>query len=240
MIVTEIIPHTLSSADAASADGRRLLTEAYTRTEPSYVRLNMITSVTGSAAGDDGTSETLTNRVDRMILGIIRRDADVVLVGAQSVRAEGYVVPRSARLAIVTTSGDLSGHRLTLEPGAAADQVLLVCPADRAAELAARTSIHGVQVVAVAGGPHLAPAAIIEALAERDLRRVVCEGGPGLASQFAEAGVIDEYCVTVAPVIEQADAPFLRVGHDSRPVTDVAGMVVDGSGFSYLRLRRRT
>ncbi|WP_181134458.1 dihydrofolate reductase family protein, partial [Rathayibacter sp. AY1D5] len=71
----------------------------------------MIASVTGSSTGSDGTSETLTNRVDRTILGVVREQADVVLVGAASVRAEGYRVPRRVPLAVVSASGDLAGHR---------------------------------------------------------------------------------------------------------------------------------
>ncbi len=234
LLITEVVPRTLASADLA--EGTEWLRARYMREGP-YVRLNMITSLTGSAAGQDGTSETLTSRIDRSILGVIRRDADVVVVGAQSVRAEGYVVPRSARLAVVTSSGRLEGHRLTLEAAAEPDWVLLVCPAAAAAELAERVIPFGAQVVPVAGGPQLEPRAILGALADRGLTRVVCEGGPSLAAQFAAAGVIDEYCVTVAPVIEPAHEPFLRVGDAQRPHTEVTGMLVDEAGFSYLRLR---
>ncbi|BDV30635.1 dihydrofolate reductase family protein [Microbacterium terricola] len=238
MIVTEVVPRTGASTDVTSDEGRTWIAERYARPDPAYVRLNMITSLTGSAAGSDGTSETLTNRVDRRILGVLRADADVVVVGAQSVRAEGYVVPRTARLAIVTGSGDLAGHRLSLEAGASPDRVLIVCPQSRADEIAARVLPHGVQVVAVPDdGGRLQPAAIVAALAERGLRRLVCEGGPTLAAQFAEAGLIDEYCVTVAPALEPAAHAFLPV--QRRLATDVAGMLVDEAGFSYLRLRVR-
>ena len=237
MIVTEVLPRTLASADVSTAEGREWLRERYHRSGSAYVRLNMITSLTGSAAGPDGTSETLTNRVDRAILGVIRADADVVVVGAQSVRAEGYVVPRTARLAVVTASGDLTGHRLSLGPGSAPDRVLIVCPEAIAPSLADRASPHGVQVVGIPGGDRLHPQEIIDALAARGLARVVCEGGPSLAAQFTAAGVIDEYCISVAPTLEPVEQPFLRVG--ARPGTEVGGMLVDPSGFSYLRLRTR-
>ena len=185
------------------------------------MRLNMITSLTGSASGSDGTSESLTSRVDRAILGVIRAAADVVVVGAQSVRAEGYVVPRSSRLAIVTASGDLTGHRLSLGPDASPDRVLLVCPAAIAAELRRRAPRRTASRSCPCPAPRrLEPRAIVEALAARGLRRIVCEGGPTLASQFASAGIIDEYCVTVAPVLEPADRPFLEravaTGHRGR------------------------
>jgi riboflavin biosynthesis pyrimidine reductase len=99
--------------------------------------------------------------------------------------------------------------------------------------------VHGVTVVGVPGDAPLAPAAVVDALRAHGFARIVCEGGPTLASQFAGAGVIDEYCVTVAPAIEPAEHPFVRVDAASRPATDVAGMLVDAEGFSYLRLRRR-
>ncbi|KAA9110529.1 dihydrofolate reductase family protein [Microbacterium rhizomatis] len=238
LLVTEVVPRSLSAADVATEHGREWLRARYAR-EGSYVRLNMITSLTGSAAGEDGTSETLTSRIDRGILGVIRRDADVVVVGAQSVRAEGYVVPRTARLAIVTGSGRLAGHRLSLEPGAESDRVLLICPATVADEVSRSAAAYGAVVVPVAGDAHLSPRAILDALAARGLTRVVCEGGPTLAAQFAAAGVIDEYCVSVAPVIEPAHAPFLSVTAEGRPRTEVAGMLVDEAGFSFLRLRAR-
>lgn len=236
MILTEVVPRTLASADVSTDDGRDWLRERYARHDEAYVRLNMITTLTGAAWGSDGTSETLTSRIDRAVLGVIRAAADVVLVGAQSVRAEGYVVPRSARLAIVTASGDLSGHRLSPGPGSPADRVLVLCPASVADAVSAH-DLPGVQVVPVAGGDRLHPRAIVAALADRGLRRIVCEGGPALATQFADAGVIDEYCITVAPVVEPVPRAVLDVV--ARPATEVAGALVDESGFSYLRLRTR-
>lgn len=244
--LVELLPATLDAVEVPSAEASTFLANRYERGDAPYVRLNMITSVNGAAAGADGTSDTLTNRVDRTILGVIRGDADVVLVGAQSVRAEGYVLPRAALLAVVTRSGSLGGHRLHARDGTTHRRVLIVCPegspADRdgvqlgdsiEAEIIPVTATHA------DGIPSLAPAAIIAALHARGLHRIVCEGGPALASQFVEAGVIDEYCLTVAPTVEAASAPLFAVSASARPETEVAGMLVDGAGFSYLRLRAR-
>jgi riboflavin biosynthesis pyrimidine reductase len=114
--------------------------------------------------------------------------------------------------------------------------VLLLCPADRAAAIAAE-SRPGVRVVAVPAKDRMQPADILDVLAGLGQRRVVCEGGPSLATDFAAAGVIDEYCLTVAPAIEPADHPFLRLSARHRLETKLAGMLVDAAGFSYLRLR---
>ncbi|GAB2701187.1 riboflavin biosynthesis pyrimidine reductase [Microbacterium marinum] len=232
MWVTEVVPSSGERVDAASASGREWLTARYRRGDSAYVRLNMITTLTGSAVGSDGTSETLTNRVDRTILGVIRSEADVVVVGAQSVRAEGYVVPRRAHLAVVSRTGDLTGHRLDVSAEAEA-RVLLLLPAG----VTPRNVPAGASVIHLSGTRDLQPSEIVTALTERGMPRIVCEGGPDLASRFAQAGVIDEYCVTSAPVLAPASAPFLSVGADVGLAVD--GMLVDDAGFSYLRLRRR-
>ena len=47
----------------------------------------------------------------------------------------------------------------------------------------------------------IAPAAILDALAERGLRRVLIEGGADTVSRFLAAGCLDRLHVVVAPVI---------------------------------------
>lgn len=238
MRLTPVVPALGETRDIATDAGRRWLAELYAVPDERHVRLNMITTLTGSAVGADGTSETLTSRVDRALLGIIRAHADVVLVGAQTVRAEGYVVPRHARLAILTTTGDLRGHRLG---GATADRVIVLCPAHRVDAVRARSGLPGARIVGIAPSPgaDLSPADAVRALAELGLARIVCEGGPRLGGAFAASGLIDELCVTVAPAIVPAASPFLHLPADAHLDTEVAGMLVDENAFSYLRLRPR-
>ncbi len=234
--LTQVLPRTLVDADVSTPEGRSWLADVYSPEPTNRVRLNMITSLTGSAVGADGTSETLTSRVDRTILGIIRAAADVVLVGASTVRAEGYLAPSTAALAVVTTTGRLDGHRLGDDEGRAG-RILLVCPADRESAVAAERDAQGIdaEVITVPGAADLEPHAILEALQAHGLERVVCEGGPTLASRFVEAQAVDELCVTVAPAIGPAPRPFIQVSDGS--MTSVHGMLVDEAGFSYLRLR---
>jgi riboflavin biosynthesis pyrimidine reductase len=56
--------------------------------------------------------------------------------------------------------------------------------------------------VVVAGTERLTPATIIGALAERGYRRLLTEGGPSLLTQFNEAGLLDDLCLTISPVLE--------------------------------------
>jgi diaminohydroxyphosphoribosylaminopyrimidine deaminase / 5-amino-6-(5-phosphoribosylamino)uracil reductase len=60
----------------------------------------------------------------------------------------------------------------------------------------------GVEILALpAAGGRIAPPAILAALAERGLRRVLIEGGADTVSRFLTAGCLDRLHVMVAPII---------------------------------------
>lgn len=70
-------------------------------------RLNMLIGTDGLTVGADGTSNSLTSTIDRTILRTIRRDADVVIAGAASIRAEGWFLPPHGRMIVLSRSGNL-------------------------------------------------------------------------------------------------------------------------------------
>lgn len=70
-------------------------------------RLNMLVDSENSSVGSDGTSHSLTSQQDRRLLTIIRKDADVLVIGAASVRAEGWFLPPQGRLAVLSQSGNI-------------------------------------------------------------------------------------------------------------------------------------
>lgn len=235
-IVTEVVPRSLSSARIGDEATEAWMSERYALEGDGFVRLNMITTVTAATTGADGTSETITSRTDRYVLGAIRRAADVVLVGAETVRAEGYLLPKTARLAIVTSTGDLGADRLTAGGREDRPPALVLCPAARVGAVRRAVGAAPAEVVAVdADDDRLPPHAIVAALREVGLARIVCEGGAALATQFVEAGAVDEICLTVSPALEPARHPFVTLS--KRVESTVAGMLVDDAGFSYLRLR---
>lgn len=236
-VVTEVVPRTLSSTTIGAEGTDAWMSSRYAVEGERFVRLNMITTITGATAGADGTSNTITSRTDRYVLGAIRRHSDVVVVGAETVRAEGYVLPKTARLAIVTSSGDLAG-RISAEGREDRPPALVLCPESAADSVRRVLQDAPAEVVPVpSDGDRLRPPTILAALHARGLLRVVCEGGPALATQFVAAGVVDEVCVTISPVLEPPRDPFVALAQ--RADARVAGMLVDEAGFSYLRLRLR-
>ena len=223
--------------ETIDGDDRERLLELYRPRSARWLRLNLITSVTGAASGADGTSETLTNPVDRRILGVIRELADAVLIGAQTLRTESYLQPRRSRLAIVTSSGDLGGHRIEAADGEAP---IVICPATAVA--LAKQSLPDAEYLLLepvstssTTGIALAPADIIGALRDNGQESIVCEGGPNLAAQLVDAGLVDEFCLSTSARI--GGAPFPVLGGSAIAERDVVltQLLRDGASSLYAR-----
>ena len=61
---------------------------------------------------------------------------------------------------------------------------------------------QGIEIVELPkSGGQIAPSAILAALAERGLRRILIEGGADTVSRFLAAGCLDRLHVMVAPII---------------------------------------
>lgn len=83
------------------------LSDLYSWPQERSYRLNMLLNFDDSSAGDDGTSNSLTSHEDRRLLKIIRKEADVLIVGAASIRAEGWFLPPLGRVAVLSQSGNI-------------------------------------------------------------------------------------------------------------------------------------
>ena len=170
------------------------------------LRANMVTSLDGAIAVE-GRSAGLGSAGDQRIFAVLRDLADVLLVGAGTIRAEGYGGIRldAERLA--------RRHRWGL---GAAPRVAVVTGGGLAADLGIFTDaeIPPLVITTTAGAQRMAgyPATIVEAgtdgvdlpsmtrtLAELGLHRVLCEGGPGLLGRLIQADLLDELCLTSSP-----------------------------------------
>ncbi|MHA6795206.1 pyrimidine reductase family protein [Pseudonocardia bannensis] len=184
-----------------------------------YVRVNFVSSLDG-AVSVDGRSGGLGSAADKRVFGLLRRLADVILVGAGTVRAENY---RGARrptdgrdtpppIAVVTGSADLDPES-RLFTDTAVPPIILTrasAPAQRRDRLAAA----GGDVVVL---DRLDPAGVIAELGRRGLYRVLCEGGPGLHGDLVAADAVDELCLTVAPLLTGGEAGRIAHGAPATP-----------------------
>ena len=230
------------------------LAEAYAYPDGSpdgsrWLRANMVSSLDG-AARLDGLSEGLSSEADKRIFGVLRALADVVLVGAETARAEGYrparardqfAAARAARgqgpaAAIAVVSGRLDlDLKLPLFTEPLVPTIVVTC-ADAPAE-ALRAAAEVAQVV-IAGEQRVDLPTAVAALAERGLTRQLTEGGPSLLGQLASTCVLDELCLSLAPLLASGEAP--RITHGPTAITKRMDLVslLEEKGFLFARYTR--
>lgn len=173
------------------------------------VRANFVSSVDGSATRN-GLSGGLSNDADKRYFELLRRVSDVVLVGAGTVRTEGYGALRVSEESV----GWRVAHGMSEHPVFAIvsrslelDRAIVDDAPVRPMVFTIRGTVvpawieRGADVV-VAGDADAEGERIVAALATRGLDTVLCEGGPHLFAGLLNDDVVDELCLTVAPVLE--------------------------------------
>ncbi|WP_225735755.1 dihydrofolate reductase family protein [Gulosibacter chungangensis] len=204
----------------------------YTPPRQAWVRMNMIGSLNGRVTGSDGTSDTLSNRADRRILTIIRKMSDAIVVGAETLRNERHLSTRPTWLCVVTSSGNLAGHRISTEDAAAS--VLVCCPPAARAEV--ERTLPGAHIHHLESQDGKLPLdGVLTALRDRGLHQIVVEGGNRLISQFLDQGKLDEICLTQAPVFAPNEATSLP-GSIAGTKFERELLLEDSAQFLYQRL----
>lgn len=182
--------------------------------ERPWVLANMVTSLDGSAAVE-GRAGGLSHPADRELFHRLRGLADVILVGAATVRQERYGPARlpddvqRARtaegrpavpdIAVVTRSLDLDLEgRLFAESPSHQPPVVVTCAAS---DPRRRAEVAEVAEVVVAGDDAVDLDAALAALGRRGASVVLSEGGPALLGQLVHGGLLDELCLTLAPLM---------------------------------------
>ncbi|MFF5105961.1 pyrimidine reductase family protein [Streptomyces sp. NPDC000134] len=217
-----------------------------------WLRANMVATLDG-AAQHDGRSQPISSAADMRVFGILRALADAIVVGAETVRAEGYrparpreglAEPRRAAgqgpvpvIAVVSAGLDLD-FSLPLFTSPLVPTLILTgaaAPSDRiaAAEKA------GARVLIAGDGAGVDPARAVRALAGLGHTRLLTEGGPKLLGQFVAAGVLDELCLTVSPMLTAGDAQRIAGGPAMAvPRRFALTSLLEEEGFLFSRYQR--
>ncbi|UFS60261.1 pyrimidine reductase family protein [Subtercola endophyticus] len=210
-------PDARSDPAALTDDDLLALYAAEKRWQP-RVSANFISSVDGSASAA-GLSGDLGGPADKRVFDLQRWVCDAVLVGAGTVRAEGYGAMRvsSAATAWRLTHGfaehptfAIVSGRLDLDPASdvfAAAPVRPIVLTTAAADPVKRAHLEAVAEVITCGENTVEPRQLVAALTERGLVQVHCEGGPSLLGSLVAADLLDELCLTVSPLLEGGSGP---------------------------------
>ncbi|MFL6004559.1 MAG: pyrimidine reductase family protein [Nocardioides sp.] len=223
-------------ADVPDALGPYLEVDRSRPRHECWVTGHMVAGLDGTAAVG-GRVGSLSTAPDQALFRRMRQIADVVLVGAETVRREGYGSVRLAEeaqeqrrrlgqsatppLALVSRSlaFDWTAKVFADAPDDARTHVITCEAADPGRRAEAQQHAE----VIVAGDDRVEPAAAMRALADLGRRVVLCEGGPTWLGELVAADRLDELCLSVAPLM----------GGDPLPVS----VTPPGAGLAQFELK---
>jgi riboflavin biosynthesis pyrimidine reductase len=236
-VVDDVDPLTIYAADDRPAQPER-----------PWLLLDMISTADG-ATHIGGTSGPLGGPADHAVFRSIRAVADVILVAAGTVRSENYRPVRASEdiramrvergQAPVASLAILSRH-LDFDFGSelfTGDAPPLLLTTDAAPASAVRRAEARTEVLRFPGG-RVELGAAVAALGRRGARVVLAEGGPTLNGQLHEAGLIDELCLSLSPMLVGSDAARVIDGAPGIVQRMALHRVLEQDGFLFLRYVR--
>jgi riboflavin biosynthesis pyrimidine reductase len=214
-----------------------------------FVRCNMISTFDGAIAVN-GRSGLLGGPADREVFSVLRSWADVIVVGAGTVRAENYGpvrlgeelrgrrVARGQRpvppIAIVTRSGNLDWSSPLFSEAEVRPLVITTHECNEG-------EVERGQQVAdfvFAGKDRVDPSVAFAELDRLGCRSLLLEGGPGLNADVVHAGLLDELCLTMSPRLVAGSGSRLFAGPELMPAVDLqVDQLLEDDGFLFFRLR---
>jgi riboflavin biosynthesis pyrimidine reductase len=180
----------------ASQDGRlgtSDLEALYAAPSTPWLRVSMVSTLDGAVTGESGRSGAISNDADRRLFDLLRKLADVVVVGAGTARIEGYR-PADLPIVVVSRSGRLPERLRDVDPGRV---ILATC--QQAPELDEARKLLPAGDILLLGSHRVDLRAMRQRLEERGFRHILCEGGPHLLRDLLDQGVVDELDATVVP-----------------------------------------
>jgi riboflavin biosynthesis pyrimidine reductase len=189
-----------------------------------WMMFNMVASVDGATAVE-GSATPLNDPDDKNLFRALRSIPDMILVGAETVRAEDYGPVRLAddqiakrreeglddlpRLVIATRGADLDPAARVFSDDENPPLIVTGTDVDRM-----RVEALG-DVAEVAQIEDLSPSGILDRLDDADV--ILCEGGPTLNGQFFASSLVDEINLTIAPQVVSGRSSRIAHGEVADP-----------------------
>ncbi len=200
-----------------------------------YILLNYALSLDGKISTEQRDPVRFTSRIDRRLMDEIRADADAVLIGAGTLRAEDPPVRiRSARRRDERRSKGKPPHPVSILLSRTMrlprngrywedDQVeRVIVTTDQVKEERIQPFLDMAEVIR-AGRTTVDLGECCRMLSVRGIDRLLVEGGGEVNMAFWEAGLVDEVYLTLCPVV---------IGGRNAPTA------ADGTGFATDRFRK--
>ncbi|MEU8620290.1 bifunctional diaminohydroxyphosphoribosylaminopyrimidine deaminase/5-amino-6-(5-phosphoribosylamino)uracil reductase RibD [Streptomyces sp. NPDC048623] len=184
----------------AEAEAGNLAWLTSVRTGRPFVRWKYAATLDGRIAAADGTSRWITSAESRADVHRLRAEADAVVVGSGTARADDpHLAVRGIEGAVQPLRVVVDTEATAVKPGARvlddAAPTLIAVAED------AETALEPVVRLPRAAAGGLSVPALLDALYARGVRSVLLEGGPTLAGAFVAAGAVDQVVGYLAPVL---------------------------------------
>ncbi len=240
-----------SHLDDAAVVDEGGLAESYRPPAGRHLRANFVAALDG-ATSVDGVSGGLGSDGDKRVFRVLRAWSDAVLVGHGTSSAEGYRPltadspvgrlraclgrPATASVVVVSKRASLALAD-PLVTGPVSPTYLVTC---RSSDAGRRDALAAAGVrVLVCGDDDVDLPAALTRLAADGLEHVLCEGGPSLFRAAVTAGVVDELCLTIAPLLA-GGAPGVLGDHGlADPATARLTQLLEEDGVLFSRYALR-
>ena len=221
--------------------------DAYRAVPPRWLRLGMVMSADGSATDAEGWTDGLGGAADFRVFRILRALADGILVGAATVRT-GKMGPARLRPELRERRGRPPAPIIVVSRSLELDWSLPLFTAAETPTLVVTSAAAAIRPGAgvpdavrprlvIAGAEDVDVDAAVRELRGRGMGRLLCEGGPALAASLAEAGLVDELCLNVAPTLVGGRHHTALLGELAGPVALEPAAVYLDEGVLFLRYR---
>ena len=230
--------------EPAQFESQESIEAAYLIQTGPHLRVNFVISLDG-AVEVGGKSRPLGGPADRAVFMAMRAVADVILVGAGTARAENYGPvrldpdvqqrrlergqPAIPPIALVTARGELDPASRIFE----SDQEVVVFTTESA--VGRRPDLTAFADVCTVGLDAVDVDAVVAELHRRGQSRILCEGGPALTGALLAAGVVDELCLSLSPVVAGQGHRQINHGWGVDPVSLRLLALMEGDGMLVTR-----
>jgi riboflavin-specific deaminase-like protein len=212
-----------------------------------YLYTNFALTLDGSAT-IGGRSGRIGTESDTAMLVALRTRADAVMIGAGTMRAEGYG----------RVIGDPAKRERREQEGFAPDPLMVIVSGRLDLPWDAPLFTEGAGRIVIFTASDMDPPgtetpvdvvrhtdavdltdAMAHLRADEGIRSLLCEGGPRLHAQLIDAGLVDELFVTHAPKLSGGTGPGMVVGlPEAERRLDLAWLMCDDeSGVLFARYR---
>jgi riboflavin-specific deaminase-like protein len=190
-----------------------------------WLRVNFVTSVDGAVTADDGFSAGISDEADKRVFGLLRMTCDALMVGAGTLRHEGYGamrlgerredwrvehgLPENPLLVIVSRSLDLDPASSVFTEAPVRPMIVTSAssPPGR------RTALAEVAHVLALGDDEVDLRGGLDVLRNLGFNQILCEGGPQLLGALTAADLVDELDLTVSPLLVGPGPGRITAGH---------------------------